>query len=84
MKWNSLKKDIKAKEKECSDLKDSLRKYEREASDFNSETESVRMEMRRLKETFESDKHIWEANFHKEKQSLQQLISQQACTLQEL
>jgi hypothetical protein len=29
MKWNSLKKDLKAKEKECSDLKDSIRKHER-------------------------------------------------------
>jgi hypothetical protein len=29
MKWNSLRKDIKAKEKECSELKDNLRKYER-------------------------------------------------------
>ena len=42
------------------------------------------MEMRRLKETFESEKHIWESTFHKEKQSFQQMINQQACTLQEL
>ena len=27
MKWNALKKDIKAKEKECSELKDTLRKH---------------------------------------------------------
>ena len=84
MKWNALKKDIKAKEKECSELKDTLRKHEREASDYNSETESARIEIRRLKESFESDRHIWEANFHKEKQSLQQLVSHHACSLQEL
>jgi hypothetical protein len=40
--------------------------------------------MRRLKETFESEKHLWEADFQKEKQSLQHIISQQACTIQEL
>lgn len=65
-------------------MKDNLRKFEREATDISSETESVRMEMRRLKESYETEKHMWEANFHKEKQSLQQLISQHSCTLQEL
>lgn len=32
VKFNSMKKDLKAKEKECSEYKESLRKYEKEAN----------------------------------------------------
>ena len=59
IKWNSLKKDVKAREKECSELKEVIRKQEKEANDSTSESENMRSEMRRMKDTFESEKHLW-------------------------
>ena len=45
------RKDAANRDKECQELKETLRKYEKEAKDCASESEILRAEVRKVKET---------------------------------
>ena len=84
VKYNSMKKELKARDRECLEAREQLRRHERESKETSSEREVMRVEIRKLSESLEIERSRWEAEAGKERQRLQAVISQHMATIQEL
>lgn len=84
IKLAAMKKEFKNKDKECVDLKEALRKTEKDKSDNTIEVEELRIQIKKLKETTEITSKKLEVDFNLERQNLQAIINQHITTIDDL